>query len=398
MLSCLDVKAWMLATAEERKIFYERKLRKVRKRRKAGCSLYVRTYLRPVDIYAYLRARFGVPNGIANFLRQDSSDNLIHWDFNLRSGDQDVYIAGHSREILFDLSEALTDEQWRSLLVGLKADFGRVSREKGEITRSFEKYLVFENKYVALADYCADLHARLVDAPPHQPHYASAATRRSLKRHSAALTDVTQRASTVYRDSVTLSLLTPVMVEAFLNMLILTLRRDSLGFGTAEYKAFLRATIPERLRLLPQNCMGFDRELDTETEAYRDFMRVMNKRNFAIHGNVDPPRERMETVYFEGKRPLFAEPGHHLMQHFEVLERLHRPDVVRQDYENVHAFLYEITTLLKPRERAFFGAVIATRYPGFETTLKRVNRILPDNVVMTFLQGTRYDDELKVRW
>ena len=168
------------------------------------------------------------------------------------------------------------------------------------------------------------------------------------------MTEAAKRANAVYRDSVTLSLLTPVMVEAFLNMLILTLRRDSLGFGTVEYEAFARATIPERLRLLPQNCMGFDREVDTGTEAYRNFMRVMNKRNFAIHGNVDPPREGMETVYFEGKRPLFAEPGHPLMRHFEVLERLHRPDVVRQDYENVHAFLYEITTLLKPRERAFF--------------------------------------------
>ncbi len=178
MLSCLDVIAWRLATADECKTFYDRKSPRARKRRKPGCSLFVRTHLRPVDMYAYLRARFGVPNGIQNLLRRDASDNLIHWDFNLRSGDEDVYIAGHSREIHFLLSEALTDEQWKSLLVELKADFGRVSREKGDITRSFEKYLVFQNKYVVLADYCADLHARLVDALPYQPFYSSAATRR----------------------------------------------------------------------------------------------------------------------------------------------------------------------------------------------------------------------------
>ena len=220
--------------------------------------------MRPVDMYAYLRARFGVPNGIQNFLRGDDSDNLIHWDFNLRSGDEDVYIAGHSRDIHFLLSEALTDEQWKSLLVGLKADFGRVSREKGEITRSFEKYLVFQNKYLALADYCADLHARLVDAPPYQPLYSSAATGRGLKRHSAAMTEATKRANAVYRDSVTLSLLTPVMVEAFLNMLILTLRLgdcQNAKKAVGDYRNAQTAVVPP-----PLNEQG---QVDRKRRVYR---------------------------------------------------------------------------------------------------------------------------------
>ena len=34
----------------------------------------------PSDLYCYLHARFGPPNGPQNFLRNDSSDNLIHWE------------------------------------------------------------------------------------------------------------------------------------------------------------------------------------------------------------------------------------------------------------------------------------------------------------------------------
>jgi hypothetical protein len=97
--------------------------------------LTVRAHLRPVDVYAYLRARFGEPNGIQNFLRKDDSDNLIHWDFNLKSGNADIYISGASREIMFLLSERLSDQQWRSLIVGLKNDFARVATAKGTLQK-----------------------------------------------------------------------------------------------------------------------------------------------------------------------------------------------------------------------------------------------------------------------
>ncbi|KUM25835.1 hypothetical protein AU467_24280 [Mesorhizobium loti] len=61
--------------------------------------LIVRSKLKPVDIYCYLKARFGEPNGFQNFLRKNDSDNWIHWDYSLEAGESDVYFAGTSREI-----------------------------------------------------------------------------------------------------------------------------------------------------------------------------------------------------------------------------------------------------------------------------------------------------------
>jgi hypothetical protein len=72
------------------------------------------------------------------------------------------------------------------------------------------------------------------------------------------------------------------------------------------YDWTVRTNIPERIALLSENCAGFTRPIDTKTEAYATFMRVVNKRNFALHGNVDPIAERIETIYFEGRRPLFV--------------------------------------------------------------------------------------------
>jgi hypothetical protein len=116
----------------------------------------VRHHLSPVDVYCYLKARFGEPNGFQNWLRRDTSDNWIHWDYYLKAGDQDVYLCGMSREIHFLLSEKMTDENWRDLVLAVKADYGRVGREKSAILKSLEHWVTFPNKFVEIADIFAE--------------------------------------------------------------------------------------------------------------------------------------------------------------------------------------------------------------------------------------------------
>ena len=88
MTKCIDVVSWRAATREELLKFYGSG---EKKRNSKGSGLIIRSQIRPVDAYAYLRARFGQPNGFQNFLRKDDSDNLIHWDFNLKAEDVDIY-------------------------------------------------------------------------------------------------------------------------------------------------------------------------------------------------------------------------------------------------------------------------------------------------------------------
>jgi len=64
-------------------------LAKIRARRAQASDLsdhrvwIFRNELRPSDLFCYLGARFGKPNGFQNYLRSDSSDNLIHWEWAL---------------------------------------------------------------------------------------------------------------------------------------------------------------------------------------------------------------------------------------------------------------------------------------------------------------------------
>src|SRR5690349_10157230 len=61
---------------------------------KPSCYWTFKNELKPVDIYCYLGGRFGQPNGIQNFLRRDDSDNLVHWEWFLRTPGGYIMIQG----------------------------------------------------------------------------------------------------------------------------------------------------------------------------------------------------------------------------------------------------------------------------------------------------------------
>jgi hypothetical protein len=136
---------------------------------------------------------------------------------------------------------------------------------------------------------------------------------------------------------------------------------------------------------------------DQNSESFKDFKRVMDKRNNAIHGNCDPEREKIELVYFEGTRPLFSESGDHLGKRFEALERQYDPNSVIKDYEDTHAFLSYIMECLTPGLAEKVRTIIDDPYPGYDIDRKKMGAILPHHVVVG-TSGVKFDDELRVNW
>lgn len=395
---CLSVPSWRLATKEELLDFVgSRSRNKQGLRQIRPSALSVRRHLSPVDVYCYLKARFGEPNGFQNFLRKDDSDNLIHWDFNLKAGDEDVYICGMSREIHFLISARMTDEDWCDLIRGVKADYKRVGKEKSAILKSLEHWVIFPNKFVEIASVCADLHAKIAEnVGGFRTYQVPTATKKALRKERAVLEHLTKRASIVHRSSLQLSLLTPVLAEAFINMLVLTLCRPEIRNNKRQFDAFIRSHIDTKVFDLFYKCLGFVRAMDQNTESFKNFKRVMDRRNNAIHGNCDPEGEQIELVYFDGTRPLFKEPGHHIGKFLEALERQYQPEVVIEDYENIHRFLNDLLACLDPNQREWVRRVVEDRYPGYDIRRQKMGALFPDHVAMSIPGGMRYDDELTI--
>ena len=394
----MDIENWRVSTGPEIAAFLDAKLPEKKVGDTKPDILVVRSRLKPVDVYSYLKARFGMPNGFLNFLRRDDSDNLTYWDFNLKADSIDLYLAGTSREIQISVPERLSDEEWKSLVLAIRGDYVRVAEAKSDVLHSFEKYYIFQNKFVSLAGLCAELHSSILDADAKPKIPFRLDTKLQAEKYHAAVASLTERGEKIFQDSLMLRLITPIMAEAYINMLILILCKDSIRRSPELFRGFIREKISRRLALLNVNCDGFDRPVDFKTPAYKAFLRVMNKRNFNLHGNVDPLREKIETVYFEGRRPLFANSGSNIERFFDQLETLHQPDQAVQEYEAVHIFLVEIADCLSERHRAFVDQVISDAYPGYDVVRHRATRLFPDHVITSIIPHVRYDDELNVQW
>ncbi len=389
----LDLAKWTIATREEVVAMYQ-----PGRPKKKGAWLAIRKSLRPIDLYCYLRARFGQPNGLQTFLRKDDSDNIFHWDYNIKCNGVDVHIAATSREMYFAISEKLSDEDWKALILALKKDFGKFGKEKGAVQHSLEKWVVFQNKFALLADLCADLHSNISNLAPVGDLFEQITKERNTKRYATLQKKLSKRAVDLYGDCLKLKLLTPVMAEAFINHLILIFCKDEIRADKEKYDAFIREKIPERLALLSTNCKGFAKPIGQTGEPYSSFKRVMDKRNFAIHGNVDPVREQIETVYFEGKMPIFVNNGDHILSFFTQQELIADPAQTLADYEAVHLFLAEVMDCLDLRSLEYMRVLSEDPYPGYEVNMKRVTKILPGHNVATRFKGMRFDDDLKVKW
>ena len=96
----VQVKTWRIYTKEELLAYVEKLQAKYStsakrgKGKKRGDILAIRDKISTVDMYCYLKARFGEPNGFQTFLAKDDSDNWIHWDYNLKAGCADLHISG----------------------------------------------------------------------------------------------------------------------------------------------------------------------------------------------------------------------------------------------------------------------------------------------------------------
>lgn len=407
-LECMDVPAWRVFTKLEMRHHLERSGKQSKE--KTGNPVFksilaVRKNLSTVDMYCYLKARFGEPNGFQTFLRRDTSDNLFHWDFNLKTATEDVYIAGTFREVHFWLSEELTDDDWPKLISRIKSDYARVGTEKTKVFKSLEKWVIFPNKFVAISEICADLHhairASIRKSSPHKIPPIFSATKDSVatnEQDAKALRKAINRSTKLYRDCLELSLMTPVLAEAFINMAILILCKKRIRENKRQFDAFIRSNIDVKVFDLPDKCTGYARRIDENSPIFKSFMTVMQKRNNAIHGNVDPEREQTEVVYFEGKRPLFKEPGDHIAKHFESLARQFPPEEVIKDYEVTYEFLVSLAECLKPSVARAFWQIIEDPKPGYDLGRKIIGRLLPGATFVAHMQGMRYDEELPVSW
>ena len=184
--------------------------------------------IKPVDLYCYLAARFGPPNGIQNWLRQNHSDNLVHWNWMFRYGPGLVDIQGtnYRTDVWLIGPFELESDDCEDFVRHVKADFAAFGAEMAKCRKSLEHWIEFVNPYQRLrrsvSKLAEELRSLQLDQLGELPNILDQQDRESaLRRWDDAVSRCTRGFGLCFG----IRSMLPIMAEAFVNLILFVLMR-----------------------------------------------------------------------------------------------------------------------------------------------------------------------------
>lgn len=250
--------------------------------------LALRNEIAPSDLYSYLGARFGAPNGPQNMWRNDSSDNLILWEWMLRTPTGWVVFQGMNfRTAVLLLGDLGIEQVDTADMAGqLKADFAIYGNRMALLRKSLEDWTEFVNPYQRIRS-SVDSLLRELDGLQLRPENEEIPDITSAEQAmNIDWSDVAARYSKGLGLCFGIRSMLPVLAESFVNLLLFAFMRPVLSSDDRLRENTIRQPIDVRIKSLSLNCVGFEREVDYKHDAFEAYHSLVNERNDLLHGNV----------------------------------------------------------------------------------------------------------------
>lgn len=335
-----------------------------------------------VELYSYLKHRFGEPNGFAMTLRRPSVDNFIHWNYTLASGAVILDLRGLDlhNEVTAFLRPETEPPNWPALEARLLEEFRRERGGMKTIRERFEKWCLFVNPHQVLRVKLERQVSRLRELDlknMHVPRDPSIAE--ELPQYQEDLA----RCVSTYQEAMALcvdiQLSAPVYGESAVSLLMHLLAKSEVRADQHWFDDQCRRNIDLRVKGLHLVCDGFIGRIDGSEEPFKDFLRLMNRRNDRLHGNVDPKKQTGHEVYFDHRFiPLFAR-----SQGFTRLALEHAlantdPDAAICDWEAASEFVAFVLTKLDRHVREGVERALGQQQLGYRPETGSIGVILPE--------------------
>jgi len=370
-------------------------LNKIRERGWGSRARWIFTKnISPLDLYIYLKSRFGYPNGFQMLLRNPSSDNLIHWHWTLQYEKYAMDFMGYNlrAEVLIEGLDSFSDEAGFAFEDGIKRDFENYGQDMAFVRRGLEKWNLFVNPYyrlrTAITNYSKELRALSIEnlKLPEQPR-----TSEEAQHFSTEFEACRDKYSRALGYCISIRMLVPVMAEAFINMIIFLMAKSHIKKDQRLYNNEIRQEIDIRVKKLNIICDGFKNPIPTDSGAFKRFHSLMNGRNDLLHGNIDPIKLKYDIVYFDKNIPLpisyknFAEL-------FLVNSLIHiEPETAFHDIDIVDDFIKLILDQVSDKASFDIQTFMNTSNPGWREDTMRVGVLLPAHMVDAIPREKRAD-------
>ena len=346
----------------------------------------LRDEVRPVDLYCYLWARFGPPNGFQNFLRKDDSDNLIHWDWTLSCNHGWMIILGMNfrTEVqfvgCFPFSEADKDK----LIQQLKSDFANFGKQMSEIRKTMlETWTEFINPYHRLRSSVDQLHEEIkaLSLDPSRDAFPDLIDSSEGGAFETKWKDVSIRYNKGVGICFGIRSMLPVMAEAFVNLLLFVLMKTDLKSDPRLRENTIRQQIDIRIKSLHLTCIGFARPVDYSHTACGNYHSLVNERNDLLHGNVVIEKLRFNEVYFNGRVPIFKDYRSMWERSLGVEVSAVGLDRLTAELRVIDEFVAYVLSCLQPDVREQIERIMQNRDLGLNKDTGRIGILFPGHLV-----------------
>lgn len=338
----------------------------------------------PSDLYCYLTARFGPPNGLQSVLfRRDDSDNLIHWEWATRCQHGWMFFQGHNfrTEVIFrgEFPGEVFDSD--TLASALKSDFSSHGKGMSAVRGKLEKWVEFVNPYIrikmSIDTLKADLDSLDLELDADKAAKDSPFDTASSEEFSQSLRQYSRGTGLCFG----IRAMLPVLAESFVNLILFVLMKPDLKADPRLMESVFREHIDIRISKMHLHCVGFVKAVDRQSEAYRDYQTIINQRNDLLHGNVDIKTLRFADIFFDGRIPVFPEYRSMWERSVGVWIAVTGLKQLETDIRKVDALIDHIFDCLRPEYAAQLRRMIEIRDLGYREDTKGVGVLFPDHLV-----------------
>lgn len=342
--------------------------------------------IKPSDLYCYLYARFGPPNGLQNIFRSDDSNNLIHWDWTLANEHGLVMILGLNFRSEVHLIGEWTQKGNYSLegfVEEVKADLSSHGKEMSRLRKDvLEDWEMFVNPFKNLRESIDSLKNELdsLTLDPAQEKLSDPKSPDEYQAYIEQFMSLTARYDRGAGLSMALRFMVPVLAESFINLLIFVLCRPDIKNNQRLYDNFVRSNIDVKIQSLHINCIGFSSQVNWGSPECSAYNSIVNERNDLLHGNFAISKLKFNEVFFNDTVPVFKEYRSMWAQSVGVSIEASGVHKVSQDLSVVEGFIEYVLSCIDPEIQEQVKIFMNKRDLGRNKANQRLGVLFPDSI------------------
>lgn len=336
--------------------------------------------INPYNLYLYLNARFGKPNGFLSLIRKEDSNQLFHWHYSLKYKEYKIEImcATYRLEVFISNKIVKNEEECLSLLNLMIKDISSYKSKIPEVKKSMENWIQIINPFYKLKEQIR-IEFEEIDKIEERISQIDLMKLANRNIDSDIFSEWSNYIDSCSMKSFSIRCLIPVYIETFINLVLYIALPEDLKKDKDKFDSIIKKKINERF-LEINNCIGIVNEVSDKDIYWKNVHKIFNKRNDLLHGNINMKRLKINEVFFIDKMPLFKS--------FNSFEKdikestfYEYKQIIDEEIEYAEDFFYYILFSFEERIGLEVKSLIEIPTIGFNEETKRFGILFPSLLV-----------------